>query len=1465
MIDLRMLPAPGAKLARHVGDTVAFELRGAPPGWTARLRTNIGRAARLREEIVLARLGPIPLAGASWRDLPMEVDAAGVWRLTLPLAEPGCFHAKAYALDARGFQHWPPGPNTLVSAHPSWTRSANTIYCAFPRMLGPRRALRTTEPAPAETHTAPLDSLGYTVIPPSGKLRDVTRALPHIIDRLGCRIVHLLPVSPTPTTLGRFGRFGSPYALQDLTLIDPALIEFDRRSTGVEQFLELAAAVHARGARLMLDVVINHTGWGSRLFEERPEWFVRRHDGEFVSPGAWDVVWEDLVELKQEDSALWELLAEAFLTWSRRGVDAFRCDAGYKIPVHVWQYITARVQQEFPNAVFLLEGLGGPWDATESLLGDGGMQWAYSELFQNFGAASISGYLDHAFRVAETCGPLVHYSETHDNIRLAARPDPTAPGTPNLAWSRHRNRLCALTSVNGGFGFTSGVEWGATERVNVHSSRGLAWGAEPNLVAELSALNRLLAEHPCFFDGAALRRLSEPGNPVYLLRRDSRQGADSLLVAANTDFDKPQTAGLPAAAFESLGKPGIDLLDAAGPQRVWTPSPESPATVCLTLGPGEIVCLASTPVPKGLAGEAYRNARAVADWAVAALMESDGASPNARSRPGIPWIELAAAVAADPAAWMAAAIGASGDYRPVVVWEAPDAGRVTVVPPGHWLWIRDPSPFRARLTIEGRPLIRHVESIPWNGIHMAAFAPTARPQSIDASLRLRRLAPKSQIIEARLHLCGRHPQSLPHPADLRQPAALALLTNGRGAMARLRVDLGSIQSKYDCLLAANLDPAAPVDRHVFLKRLRAWVNADGFISPLTAANLIDFEAGPPAHWRFIANAGDGRSVEIHLVADLLPEQNCVVLQFTRPDRSLIAARHGRPLPAECQVALTIRLDIEDRSFHAETKRNPGAEHHFSTHCNALPPAAARGGGFAFAPTPERRLRAWADAGAFHPEPEWSTGVAHPIEGSRGQEAFGDAYSPGWFELPLPAGQTVTLVATAEAADPGPSALAGFIAYRAREFEQARFDAGLDPQDAFGAALARAVRAYLARRGSLTTLIAGYPWFLDWGRDSLIGARGLAAAGLLEETGRLVAAFAGLEENGTLPNTLVGNAAVNRDTSDAPLWLGVACADLSRLRGEAEHPAAPFFNAPLPDKPNRTLAQTLRNIACGYLAGTPNGIFVDPASALVWSPPHFTWMDTNHPAGTPRDGYPVEIQALWIRLLRQLDALGAAPSTAAREPWASLADRAETSFHRLFWLEEHGWFADVLNAPGREPAASAAPSNALRGNALFAITLGINRHPDFLRRARLAVAATARHLVVPGGLRSLAPLPVSPPLPIRGANGGLLNDPANPYWPRYEGDEDTRRKPAYHNGTAWGWQLPTFAEALDLAYPGDSAARTAARAVLASADRLLWSGCIGHLPEILDGDAPHTPRGCDAQAWSVTEMLRVWRKLSEPAA
>ncbi len=1443
-----MSPAPGERLLRFVGDRVRFTVkdrdgRPRPQGWCARLRTNLGRAELLRREIIQAHASGAPLAGDSWCDLPMREDGDSWW-LELPLAEVGFFKAKAYLLDEKGWQHWPDGPDIGISVHPNIYRTGNTIYCAFTRLFGPTKNVVSTKNEKLEGQIQQIEQFGFAIIPPSGKLRDLIPCLPHIIDVLGCRILHLLPIHPTPTTFARFGRFGSPYAALDFMAVDPSLVVFDKRTTGIDQFRELTYATHLRGGRVIIDIVINHTGWGSKLEEEHPEWFLRKPDGEFASPGAWGVTWEDLVELNHVNAALWDELAEMFLVWCRRGVDGFRCDAGYKVPTAAWQYIIARVQQEFPETVFLLEGLGGAWATTEALLTDGGMQWAYSELFQNYSGHDVAWYLDYALKQSERVGVYVHYSETHDNDRLAKK---------GRAWSLLRNSLCALTSVSGGFGFTCGVEWLATEKILVHGSTGLAWNNPDNLVPELSRLNHLLHDHPCFFDGAKLTRLSSTDSPVFALLRESAEGKDILLVLVNNDTDREQTLTLSAAALKSeISNFKFNLLGQPLPEIKTGPQRESQ----IKLPPGAAFCLSPAAQPVGSSGEKYRLARAQAAWGIQAL-----SSVFAINQLGsADWRKLAEIVERSPFDFLAAIahldaspaktdlldtpekVLAQKTFPQVIRWTLLDRGRVTLVPPNHWLLIEDTAPFRGALEARGRAA-RRVESIIVGNTHIACFA--ADETVGEAALSLERYAEKDPQVEAFIRFLAPTPDSpkleIPNP----KPTDLVLLTNGRGGMARLCVDLGRVNSKYDCVLGANLHPTLPVDRHILAKRIRAWVNADGFITSLDFQNLASFDAGPPAVWHFVANAGDGRTVEIELSAEMVEGQNTTIFRVERPSE---ARATGKQLPADADVRLTIRVDIEDRSFHAETKRNGGAEYHFSTNTHPLAEvgrAAPRAPqenppvGFAFTPAPDRQLRVFADSGDYHPQPEWCENIPHPVEQTRGQVGSGDAYSPGWFELPLPKGANVMLTVTAET------------------------DAALESHwslesphvgESFEAQLLRAARAFVVRRDSGKSVIAGYPWFLDWGRDTFISSRGLLAAGMVEEVKQILIIFARFEKDGTLPNIIFGSDASNRDTSDAPLWFGVVCEELAaREKGSLAQDTKLSLYSTAVDPSGRTIRQVLQSIAENYMRGTPNGIHMDPDSALIWSPSHFTWMDTNYPAATPREGYPVEIQALWIRLLRQLASIS---EPAEQKRWNDLADRALVSVEELFWLEDKGWYADVLLGGPRVIARDAIASDALRSNGLFLVSLGLIGG----KRAKRCVDAAVRYLVVPGALRSLAPLPVTTPLPVYANGGGLLNDPPNPYWPHYEGDEDTRRKPAYHNGTAWTWTFPVFCEALVRAWDFSPDAVAAARSYLGSMEQLIREGCLGQIPEILDGDAPHTQRGCDAQAWGVTEALRVWKLL-----
>jgi glycogen debranching enzyme len=1068
------------------------------------------------------------------------------------------------------------------------------------------------------------------------------------------------------------------------------------------------------------------------------------------------------------------------------------------IPLAAWQYVVARVRTEFPECVFLLEGLGGAWELTERLLSEGGMQWAYSELFQCYEPRHVAEYLDHALRQSERIGLLLHFSETHDNERLAKR---------GARWSALRNRLCALASVGGGFGFSAGVEWLCAEKLEVWDARPLSWGAEPNLVAELGRLNRLLAEHPCFFDGAQVERLSAPDSPVLALERSARDVAERCLVLVNLDPDREHTIELPAAVWERCGSGALDLLGAAPPRA----EPQA-GGVRLALAPGDAFCLAARAQPAGLSGAAYRRARAQAAWA---LSQIGAVLPHEAIGPA-DFAALAALADADPAAFLGSlaaldpalarrdlltalsAVRGSARHACVIEVGPEDARRIVPVPPGHWVLFRDDAPFA--LSAGERSGDCWLRSLALGGAHAVALPPAASADEHDVTLEQRRFDGAAVRVTLR-RLCAS-----PRPAA-GPTRGLVLLTNGRGAMARLHADLGAIESKYDCLLAANLDPRWPAERHVLVKRVRAWVNADGFLTRLDARNLSLLDPGSPAVWSFRAFAGDGRSVGVRIAFELLPGRNALVMRLARTPAPPPA------LPAERSVSVTLRFDLEDRSFHAETHAGPELTAQLERGAKAL-----RGQkGFSFAPGPGRLLRVRTDRGWFHAEREWCRGIPHPADAARGVGGSGDAFSPGWFEIPLDAGAEATLVLNADPEAP-PAALAKPGDAAAREAPGAL---------SFEAQLRRAAAGFLVRRGAGRSVIAGYPWFLDWGRDSSVAARGYAAAGWHGEAREILLTQAALERGGTLPNFLAGEREGSRETSDAPLWFALACEELADRTGPA------LYAERAAD--GRTLADVLVSIGASTLRGCENGVGVDADSGLVWSPAHFTWMDTNHPPATPREGYPIEVNALWIRLLRQLERI--ATGAAARE-FRACAERAGRSLER-FWRADLGFCADTLHAPRGTPARAATPDDELRPNQLLAVSLGLIEGA----RARAIVAASGRELVVPGALRSLAP------------RARAL------YRGRYEGDEEGGRKPAYHNGTAWVWWLPIHCEALVRAHPGDRGARDAARALLGSTARLLGEGCLGQLPELLDGDAPHAQRGCDAQAWSVTEVLRVWLALA----
>ena len=1472
-MTLSQTPAPGARFLRHSGDAFSFELRveGAPDGGRAVLRTSLGGAKRLRRETVASMDEDRPALALDWNDVPMRLarrdGTAEIWEVRLPLVDIGFFRAKACYFEPGSTRPlWPDGGDVQIKVSPAWTVQGASVYCAFPRQFGPACEAERSDPAPPEALA--LDKRGYAAIPPEGTFRALARRLDTIVLEEGFRVVQLLPIHPIPTTYARMGRFGSPFAGTDFLAVNPALAEFDPAATPLDQFRELVDAVHVRGARLFIDLPANHTGWASTLQTHHPEWFRREPDGRFRSPGAWGVTWEDLVELDYDKPGLREFMASVFEFWCAQGVDGFRCDAGYMVPADTWRYVVARVREQFPETVFLLEGLGGKISVTRDLISAQGLDWAYSELFQTDDRAAFERYLPGAIAMGEETGPLAHYAETHDNNRLAAR---------SRSWARMRTALAALASQQGCFGITNGVEWFAAEKVDVHGASALRWGAPDNQVSALRRLNALLALHPAFGAGAHVEmRQCGDGNSLALLRV-SRGGASecdrSLLVLANLDPDREQPVSW--TSFDATGS--VVLFDSTEPDTrhssLVTRHSGGEAAGTAQLAPGQVLCLSHDPADLAALDAALDAPPSREPPAAVRRQELRMAALRLRRvlTKGRPLdldenVEaLANELARDPLAAVRRFLP-DGAMPPVTTCRFPeDERRVVPLPAGNFLLVRADAPFRAHLEYEagGRALRKSAGSFALADGSHAAFVDhpaTDANEPLPATLRLELSAPdrpvrgaiELQVLPAR----PRAPRSEKTGAEVRRGDFTALLVNGRGAMAHVRARFGEVRSQYDALLAANPDPAVPCDRVVLLPCVRGWIVNQGFSTPLDSACLRAFRAEPDrVRWTFDAPVGTGRTIGLAAELRLVPGENRAELRFSREPGG------GDPARADDgeTVELVLRPDVESRSFHEKTKAFTGPERDFPA---AVSPAAD---GFRFAPPGRVPLAVrLAPAGEgrmvvssngrmvgpsdhrtigpsdhqtirpsdyrtsgtkprFVPEPEWRYMVAHPEEAARGQDGSTDLFSPGWFSATLAGGDSVVL----EASVPGETSAAARPA--------AVPPAGAAAASSFETALSAASRSFLATREDAPTVIAGFPWFLDWGRDTFIALRGLVADGMKDVALAVLRKFGAFEDRGTLPNMICGNDASNRDTSDAPLWFCVVSGEVGG------------------GKPPADLAKVVLRILRGYLAGTPNGIRVDPASALVFSPPHFTWMDTNWPAGTPREGYPVEIQALWIA------ALDLAAKIEPKGPWRGLRDTARESLLRFFWSPERGFLSDCLHAEGGfRPAADAVADDHLRCNQLFAVTLGAipADHP-----AARAVVASSERLLVPGAIRTLAPGRTAFALPVRAPDGRLLNDPHAPYWGRYEGDEDTRRKPAYHNGTAWPWPFPSYAEALVKVY--GASAIPAARSLLATALPLFESGCIGQLPEIMDGDAPHAGRGCDAQAWSATEFLRVARRLGGP--
>ncbi|MDA8135821.1 MAG: glycogen debranching enzyme N-terminal domain-containing protein [Desulfobacteraceae bacterium] len=1429
-VTVIQIPAPGESRVMYGGDCVRFELllskKVAGRAW---VRTNLGSAAVSRREVI-SRIekNEIKLDEA-WYDIEMEQKDDLVFQIALPLHQTGYFQAKCFFIPEKTtIPIWPQGKNSIINVEPPGTCCANIIYNAFVRQFGTSKS-GAVEDKDLSAIIKQLDAKGYTVIPESGKFRDLKREVEFIFSRLGCRVLHLLPIHPTPTTFARMGRFGSPYAALNFTEVDPALAEFDPSATPLEQFMELADTVHFHNGYIFMDIAINHTGWAASIHETNPEWLVRGDDGRIEAPGAWGTVWADLTKLDYTNIDLWKYMADVFLLWCHRGVDGFRCDAGYMVPVEAWEYIVAKVRTEYPETLFFLEGLGGLISITRTLLSRANFNWAYSELFQNYTREEISRYLPLVHDISDTCGNLIHFAETHDNNRLAA---------VSKQYAKMRTALSALFSVCGGFGFANGVEWFATQKIDVHESSSLNWGDKVNQVDHIAKLNLILKHHPTFFAHTKLALIQKNQSECLVLLRHNEEYRKKLLILVNLDCTDPGEA---IWSRSDAGIKEIFLVDLISGTTIKTE--EEGDRFVFRLAPGEVLAL--TPDPEDLNQlELSRREKSEAPERVylqklKARVLSIRTVFNGYGHVKNIDIEKEALEFAQRPAEFIRSLNKNSEECPVVEFQFErDLRRQLMVPPDFFLLITCKTGFRAEILDESRTSktsLGYEEGLPTPDKRgfFAVFHPfEIRNQHKEYSLILRVFEPDGTRVEKVFILSLAPFESLYMNASfarkeiVRTPSLKLLGTTAKGGMMRAAAWWGRLDSRYDAFLGANLDKTMPENRWMVLSRCRIWAIFQGYSRELLPDCLerFTFSYHNGGRWLFRVPTSEGKYYALELDLSIDHEENQVLLIVRRSSsgkdsKFLLEDKKG--------ITLVIRPDIEDRCFHDPVKAYTGPETNWPGAVTAYEK------GFEFSLSNGKKLGVVLSRGEFHHEPEWYYMVHRSMEAERGLDPDSDLFSPGWFSVSCLGGDQVMLNVFVRENHEDP-----------RQFdkpldllEELSFEKGIPLPDA----VYKSLDAFIVSRGTEKTVVAGYPWFLDWGRDSLIFCRALIELGRVPEALSVLRLFGRFEDQGTLPNMICGKDAANIETSDAPLWFFACCKDLLEKEKSRE-----FLNESLG---NRSIREILISMAHSLITGTKTGVKADPETLLIYSPSHFTWMDTNFPAASPRQGYPVEIQALWYNALVLLSTIDDGPESG----WKTKADLVRESIQNLFYLPAKGYFSDCLHTAGPVGAKNAVADDALRPNQLFLFTFDVIQD---MKQVRTCVE-TCQELLVPGGIRSLADRRVEYPIPVY-YHGRLLNDPHHPYWGEYKGDEDTKRKPAYHNGTAWTWPFPVFCEAWARAFGKNSHATCLAW--LGSVLNLMRTGAAGYIPEILDGDYPHTPRGCDAQAWGSSEAARVMHKL-----
>ena len=491
--------------------------------------------------------------------------------------------------------------------------------------------------------------------------------------------------------------------------------------------------------------------------------------------------------------------------------------------------------------------------------------------------------------------------------------------------------------------------------------------------------------------------------------------------------------------------------------------------------------------------------------------------------------------------------------------------------------------------------------------------------------------------------------------------------------------------------------------------------------------------------------------------------------------------------------------------------------------------------------PALRLKLCAPEPTFTLKGKRFTNVLYPIEAMRGYQSRGDLWSPGYFRHTLRAGEPATLIASTESFATM-MVLQPEAALEAERGRRRRLLATAAPQavDGIAAELVLAADQFIVRPAvrneetpraraegdEVRTIIAGYHWFTDWGRDTMISLEGLTlTTGRHVEGGYILRTFAHYVRDGLIPNLFPeGGREGLYHTADATLWFFHAIDRYLAYSGDRLTLAL--------------LYPKLKEIVDCHVRGTHFGIHVDQNDGLLaeGAPGYqLTWMDAKVDdwVVTPRRGKPVEINALWFNALKLMERWGEEQSDSAAAEYRTLAERSRRSFNERFWYEAGGHLYDVVDT---EEGGAGSVDAKCRPNQILAVSLP---HPVLARERWEPVVNTVRdRLLTPVGLRSLAP-----------------GDPD--YKSRYFGDLRARDA-AYHQGTVWGWLVGPFVDAWLKVYPEDGAG---ARQAVEGFVKHLDEACIGSISEVFDAEGPFRPRGCIAQAWSVAEVLRIWVKLT----